>query len=116
MKKLIGLLILIALLLGAGYFLYNASPSSARSVSEIAQNQSRYDAQEVTVRGHVGKVLSIGGTGTYTLSDDDATILVVYSSGVSPDKGERVTVKGTFQEAYNILGRRQGVIIESERK
>lgn len=114
MKKVLTFLIaIIIIVMGVILFLIIKPPLS---VSEVTANQSNFHEQYIEVQGQVGKVVSVGGVGGYTLTDGEKSLGVIFKSGSSPNPGSKKIVKGKFYEAYNFFGKRQGVIIEGEKK
>ena len=114
MKKILTILIAFTII-GVGLLVY-ISIKPPLSVSEVTANQSNFHEQYIEVQGNVGKVVSVGGVGGYTLTDGEKSLGVIFKSGSSPNPGSKKTVKGKFYEAYNFFGKRQGVIIEGEKK
>lgn len=82
--------VIIAVILVAVFFLYNASAFD--DISEIKSEENI--GKSVVVRGEVGTVVKIGELSGYTL--EDATGSIAVSSDNLPNEGEMKTVSGTL--------------------
>jgi len=117
-KLLIGLLVLGALAVGAYFLVTGAergSPEKPYQISQILNQSDSFDGKKVSVRGIVEKRAGVLGAGAYTLADGDETILIVTKDGM-PAMGEKLTVTGTFHQAFEFMNNDQVVIIESARQ
>lgn len=89
---LIGVLLLIAAI-WIGFRRLTAGPS----ITEITASPSEYAGRVVTVRGTVTESVSLPfvGAGYRVMDQDGAKIAVL--GGDEPERGERVTVRGTVK-------------------
>lgn len=115
--KIFSVLILAFIVCAISVFsFFHYQKNKPLSVSEVFLNQNAYHEKQVKVKGRVKEVMSVVGKGGYSLTDGENTILVVFGSGGSPDKGTVITATGKFVEGYNVFGKRQGAILESYRE
>jgi hypothetical protein len=77
------------------------SACATRSVNQILADPSRYRNREVRVSGSVVESYSLANRGAYQIDDQSGQLWVVSDRGV-PRKGERVSVKGTIREGFNL--------------
>lgn len=77
------------------------SGCAARSIDRIVADPTRYRDKEVKVSGRVADSYSLMDRGIYRLEDQTGELWVVSSRGV-PRRGERVDVKGTVRQGFNL--------------
>lgn len=89
---LVGVLLLLAAI-WIGFSRLTAGPS----IAEITASPSDYNGRVVTVRGTVTESVNLPFVGAgYRLMDKDGAKLAVLG-GDEPERGERVTVRGTIK-------------------
>jgi hypothetical protein len=71
------------------------------TINRLLADPAKYRNKDVTVRGEVTESASVLGKGAYKLSDGDASLWVVTTSG-APRKGARVDVTGRVQDGYDL--------------
>lgn len=99
------LLIAIALLLAA------CTPRP--SIKDIIDHPRDYAGKQVQVSGEVKSIFSLIVIKYFTLDDGTGSIAVVTEKSL-PAKGERLTVKGTVEEAFSLGDRTLTLIVEEK--
>src|SRR5262245_54548872 len=94
--------------------LSSACASSVR-ISELVSDPGHYDGKNITTSGQVKTSAGILGYATYQLTDGDATITVVTSTGGAPRDATRVEVKGRFHSAFS-LGSKSVTVLEEQKR
>ena len=72
-----------------------------KTINHIMADPSRYNNQEVTLKGTVTQSVSLLGHGSYQIDDGTGTLWVVSNKGV-PRKGARVTVSGKIRDVADL--------------
>lgn len=84
----------------AGLALMTAA-CGGRSVHQIVTDPSRYRDRDVRVTGDVVDSYSVASRGFYRIDDGTGRLWVVSERGV-PREHQRVTVRGTLREGFNL--------------
>ena len=75
-------------------------------ISDINDNPSKYENQQVTLAGHVSQVygvpLGLSSYAAYKLDDDSGSIWVITHDG-APEKGTELGIKGTVKSVAQAL-------------
>ena len=100
----------LAILLFAGCGSLMATP-----IKKILENPRVYDSKSVTVSGEVTELFSLIVIKYFVVKDSTGEIIVVTQKPL-PQKGSRITVKGTVQEAFSLGDKQLIVIVEGEEK
>ena len=111
-KYLTGLFILLAVVYAA-FFRGNSAIDAltATDIATVLSKANAFDGKRVTVSGTVLDSAAIMGLGGYRLKQGDAEVFVVSSHGI-PETGSRVTVSGTFKQAFAFNNLQYAVILE----
>jgi hypothetical protein len=72
-----------------------------KTINHIMADPSRYNNQEVTIKGTVTQSVSLLGHGSYQIDDGTGTLWVVSNKGV-PRKGARVKVSGKIRDVADL--------------
>jgi len=80
---------------------FSLAGCAGRSIDRIVADPTRYGDKEVKVSGRVADSYSLMDRGIYRLEDKTGELWVVSSRGV-PRSGERVDVKGTVRQGFNL--------------
>jgi len=91
---------------------------STTKIGDILNNFSDFDGKEVTIRGTVGETVwfALLERGAFQAGDGSGNIWVI-SSQPPPQEGQKVTITGTAQAAFELGGRSFGkVIMETGRR
>ena len=96
-------LLLAVAALGAG------ACTGTTKIDELLSNPDRYDGEEVKVRGTVRNTVSIPflEVRIYNVQDNTGEV-VVLTSGALPNRGDKITVHGTFSTLGSVNGRSFG--------
>lgn len=111
-KYLTGLLILLVAIYAV--FLRGNQTIDALTATDIATvltKANTFDGKRVTVSGTVLDSAAIMGLGGYRLKQGDAELFVISSHGI-PETGNRVTVSGTFKQAFAFNNLQYAVVLE----
>lgn len=90
----------------------------AVAIADIINNKDAYQDKDVVVSGKViaGLAFEFVGEQPYQLQDGDDRLWVI-TSGIVPEEGATVTVRGRVIMPYQIKGRRYDVVLlEAVRK
>ncbi|HEX9897090.1 MAG TPA: hypothetical protein VGA85_05475 [Dehalococcoidales bacterium] len=81
-------------------------------IGDILADSSQYEGKTIIIKGTVGETvwLAAAEKGTYQLGDGTGTIWVI-TNQPSPQKGLSVTIEGTVQSAFSILGKSYGTVL-----
>lgn len=108
-NKIISFILLLSItFLGCNNFL-------ATPISRILENPRDYNSKQVAVSGEVTEVFSFFVLKYFVVKDKTGEIVVVTQRPL-PQKGKKIRVKGTVEEAFSIGDRQLMVIIENEKK
>ena len=99
MRYLITIITLTVMLIsniGCDYFGFT-------NIKEIVDSPLKFEEKEIKIKGIVENSLKIPivETVVYTLKDDSGKIIII-SSGLKPNDGEKIKVKGTVYTAVKI--------------
>lgn len=125
MKKVLGVIILLAGIAVGGTYFFNtnkrliedktteitAALQAVDMISDIKSNPRRYEGMEVTVEGKVTSSTNLFGFCFYTVSDATGSILV-RSKGAAPLENETVQVNGCFRQYLKVKDQELNVICE----
>ena len=103
-------LVLLTILVFVGCSSLMATP-----IIEIRENPRAFDSKTVTVSGEVTELFSLIVIKYFVVKDSTGEIVVVTQKPL-PQKGSRITVKGTVQEAFSLGDKQLIVIVEGEEK
>lgn len=110
--------LLVILLAGVLLSTALAAGCISTKVSDILDDFQQYEGKEVTVKGTVGETVwfALLERGAFQVGDGSGNIWVI-TSQPPPQEGEKVTVTGTVQAAFQLGDRSLGkVIVETDRK
>lgn len=83
--------------------------TGATDISELLSHGEQYNGEEVKVRGTVTNSVRIPLVDIRIYNVQDGTgEVVVLTSGPLPDRGDKVSVKGTFNTLGSVNGRSLG--------
>jgi hypothetical protein len=109
LKKIIGLLIVIAIGAGVWYYFIQVRPTS---IEKIINNPSGYAGKELIIEGEVTDRTSFFGTPKfYKLKDKSGEIIVTTGKSL-PEMGFSATVKGKIDAAFALGNQKLLVFIE----
>jgi hypothetical protein len=77
------------------------SGCATKTINQIMAEPSRYNNEEVTIKGTVTESVSLLGHGSYRLDDGTGSLWVVSKKGV-PRKGARVKVSGKIRDVADL--------------
>jgi aspartyl/asparaginyl-tRNA synthetase len=83
------------------------------TVREITDNPRDYAGKQVTVMGEVTEVYSLFVVKYFEVDDGTGTLSVL-SSKPLPNKGQRIKVTGTLQEAFSLGDKTMTVLLEDQ--
>ncbi len=122
MKKLIGIIIIIAIGYGVYHFLLKDNKDVkeleyrivSTQIEQILSNPREYEDKEVTVSGTVSTSLSLG-IKYYAINDGTGTIYILTDNAV-PLEGDLVKVTGKFNQFIKIGDKQYSTITEKKRQ
>lgn len=80
-------------------------------ISQLINNSKGYDGHAITVEGTVAGNAGVLGYGGYRLRQGENEILIISTRGI-PSNGSRITVSGTFKQAFVVNNYSYMVILE----
>ena len=101
MKKAI-LAFLVLVLAGVSAYYVGFGGSKAYTVEEVLAQPAKFQGKRVCVKGTVEKPLVALVAGYFRLRGEKGGVIYVVSTQGVPSAGAKVTVCGTFREAYRI--------------
>jgi hypothetical protein len=107
--KLIIVLLLIAVLTGAGWYTYLSFVSTP--IGDLLSNPRKYDGSVVTISGTVRDRLSLPIVKYFTIKDETGEIRVI-TERMLPSLGSQVRVKGRLRETFTIRDSQFVVLVE----
>lgn len=114
MKRYLLFVLLAGAVLGTGLVLCRTSTK----IGDILNDFPAYEGKEVIVEGTVGETVwfALLERGAFQVGDGSGNIWVI-TSQPPPQEGEKVTITGTVQTAFQLTDRSFGnVIVETKRK
>lgn len=84
-------------------------------IGKILNNPREYEAKTLSISGEVTEVFSILVVKYFILKDSSGSIAVV-TDRVLPKVGQKISVKGTLEEAFSLGDQQLIVLIESPRE
>lgn len=86
--------------------------SGSTRVGEILANPMNFEGKQVSIRGTVGETvwLSFLKKGAYQIGDGSGTIWIV-TPQPPPQKGTKISTKGTVSTAFKLEDRTLGTVI-----
>lgn len=83
------------------------------SIKEIIDHPRDYAGKQVQIQGEVKSIFSLIVVKYFTLDDGTGSITVVTDKPL-PNKGERLTVKGTVEEGFSLGDQTMTLIVEEK--
>lgn len=112
MKKRIGLLVAVFMIVSAFVSCNNLFPTS---IGKILQNPRDYADKQVTVSGTVTDTFSLIFVKYFTLRDDTGEMVVVTHKPM-PARGQKIKVRGMVQDAFSLGDQQMIVLVEDSGK
>lgn len=113
MKHILNVILLVSIL---SLFLMTGC-QSATKIGDILADPTKYESQEVTIKGTVGETawFTAAEKGVYQMGDGSGNIWVL-TTQPPPQKGMTVSSTGKAQAAFSFLGKSYGTIIEETKR
>lgn len=112
MFKKVTILILIVIILAAGYWYYKTNIQGITLIGKILRNPQAYEGKILNLKGKVTEKVSFMTIKYFKLKDRTGEIMVITESALPP-VGKKITVKGTVDSAFSIGGEQMLVFKKS---
>jgi len=113
MFKGIILVILIAVIIAAGFWYYKTNIEGITPIGKILKEPRVYEEKILTIKGKVTERVSFMNIKYFELKDRTGEIMVITEKPL-PSVGAKITVKGKVDEAFFLGGEQMLVFMEKD--
>ena len=111
-KKVIGI-ILVVIIVAAGYWYYKTNIEGITFIGKIVKNPKVYQGKMITIKGTVTERVQFMVMKYFKLKDRTGEIMVITEKRL-PSVGDKIKVNGMVHDAFSLGGEQLLVFIEKE--